>query len=388
MGARTIFKSGLTVLLALAVAAPAFAAGKEALYLRTSVSLGALTGASDAVFTGTLQTVVERDGAGIAVCTVDSTLKGIQRSEFALHLNDPAWKPAGPFLAFAVLCSDGNWRLAGGESFGAVPLEETSRDLFLQTVQAHLNREDAKARAAKLLEGFRSSVHRLRADAVVDFHLEPALLDHLDADGRSALLAPLRDASARAHLHRDMAYAVLNVGRIGGDDAFDALIAYLNEPEARPFSDPLARAFLGLGAAYAQPFLVRFLEQTDAGALPAYITVAANLKLVAAGTRMTALASHADETVRLYAILGLGDLGDETSTAFLSELLRDEERPLQERRYAVLALGHALVPAGVQTLVEMETKAEDPALRKFIHAFRRYPARTRHLLLRGLYDED
>jgi hypothetical protein len=380
-------KAAWVLVLAAAGAAPALAGGKRgSVYERTAVSIGALARASAAVFTAEA-TAVSRVEEGLLVrVRVGETLKGTPPAEVVLAADDASWDPRGAFLAFATPRPGGAWRLAGDAAFGAVSLPAADREAILATARAHLQ-PDAKVRARALQAGFAGPCDRLRRDAAVDLYREPALLAHWTDEEKAALAAPLATAEGREPFSGELPALVVLAGRVGGAAGLEPLVAFLRDPRGLPCAESFVQALGLMDRGFAVGALAeKFAKETEPEALPGFILALAGLKAEAARAKIGALAGHEDGRVRKFAILGLGDLGGAASVAPLASILGDEARALVERKLAVVALHQSGDPAGVQAICKAEETAGDPALRGFVKAYRKDPARERKLLLRSLGD--
>jgi hypothetical protein len=362
---------------------PAFAGKRKTLYAREAVSIGALTAKAGNVFIGEVDSAVPGDPPS-AVIKVAEVLKGEPWTEVELQIDDPDKLPSGTFLGFAMAGKNGTWILLGSEEFGAIPLTPQNEAAFRGAVSVHLDAKNPKARATALMAAFRGNVARLRSDAVVDLWRESALLAHVAGADRDALTAVLADKALRCAFNGELPCLIEVTGRVGGDKAFESLASFLRERESLVYAHYVVRGFGALDRAYLTgPLLQRFGQEKDTTALAGQITVLAGLKVVQAFNRIASHASHADATVRKFAILGLGDLGGTPSVAALRGVLEGDGRPLIERKLAVVALAGTGQPDGIRLICSTEETSDDPALKSFIHTFRRYPARTRILLLRS-----
>jgi hypothetical protein len=371
----------------LAILASPAGAATQSLYDRFDVSLGALAAASERIVLARAAGSGQAEDGLLVVFRSTGSLKGEAPAEFVLRLDSDAKAPEGEVLAFLVRSESGAWALRGGPEFGLLLLDSACsaahRTALLDTVRAHLDRPAAQTRAKTLMAGFREGSPRLVGDALVDLYREPALLPLLKPEDRSELLAALSDPARRRDLAGELPALTITAGRIGGDAAYRALEAFLGDPSAVAFSGPLVKAFEALGPAWREALLDRFGKESDPSVLRGFLTVIAGLKERAALNRFVELASSADATVRKFAIAGMGDLGGPDAVAALSAILSAGERPLIERKLAVVALAETGEPAGIRRLCDEETATTDAALRDFIAAFRKNPGRERILTLRG-----
>jgi hypothetical protein len=309
--------------------------------------------------------------------------KGDAPAQVSFRIDNGDFEPRGAYLVFVRPARNMAWGAIGREEYGMIPLTDKTREAVLQRLAAHLDASDAKGRAARLMADFRGWVKRLKTDAIVDLYLEPALLDHVTDADRSLLLKSLSDPTLRDFFRLEIPGLVVTAGRIGGPAAFDAIDAALSDPLVLAYIPAFKMAMESLDAGFvSKTLLARFEAEKKASRLPAYITLLAELKVQGAFARVTALLDHEESLVREFAILGAGDLHNPASVKTLEPVLLDGERSLRERKLAVVALGYCGDPAGVDLLVKTEGETKDAALKAFIQTFRRYPARTRALLLK------
>jgi hypothetical protein len=373
----------------LALAAVPAGAATRAVYDRNDVSLGALASASERVLIARVQGSGETEGGILAVFRVTETLKGAALEEFTLRFDPEAAVPQGEVLAFLVRTEGGGFGLRGGEDFGLMLLDSPCcaphRTAILDTVRAHVDRTAVAARARLLAASFREGPERLRADAVVDLYREPALLPLLPSEDRAALLGALSDPAQRQALWPELTALAVVAGRIGGEAAYRALEAFLGDPSAVRCAGGLVKGFEALGPAWREALLDRFGKEADPSVLRGFLTVLAGLKERAALNRFADLASSSDATVRKFAIAGLGDLGGAEAVAALSAVLSAGDRPLIERKLAVIGLAETGEPAWIRRLCDEEGATTDPDLRAFIAAYRKDPGRERTLTLRTAF---
>jgi len=380
-------KALLACLLVGALAVPALAADharSHAIYDRTTVSIGTMAEKAALVFAGEVvgATFTDED-VKVLTCKPKEIFKGSPVEQVSFRIDDGNWVPHGEYLVFAVPARLSPWGVLGGQEYGMIPLTKETRDSILATLDAHLH-GDAENRAKTLVAGFQGWIERLKRDALVDFYLEPALLEHLTDAQRGLFVSTVAKPALREFFRPELHALMVNVGRIQGRAAFDALVGILPDKEALTVIPAFTKAFESMDPAFvAKNLNARFQAEQNAKVLPAFIAILAELKLQVSFDRVRLLMSHENKLVREFAILGTGDLGTHGSVNALAPVLLDAERPLRERKLAVVAMAYSGDPAGVDRICEFQEKTGDDALREFIQTFRKFPARTRALLLKG-----
>ncbi|MHC4778610.1 MAG: HEAT repeat domain-containing protein [Planctomycetota bacterium] len=376
-------KTAVFVVLLLGVLCTPLIAGTRAVYNRPSVSIGALSKAAPVVFRGEAVSVLNSGKALSVVCRVDETFKGPEYPEVMLEIGNTSWNPEGKLLFFAVPNELGSFYLVGGSGFGAVRLSGDSKAV-IDTLKAHLEPADGESKAKILMNGFKSTNHRLQGDAVVDLYREPSLLVHLTARDKGDLLAAMEDEASRANFRSELPYFIALAGHVGGNGAFDALCEVLTDPHTLCYASHVTHTFSKMDVkSVVANLLDRFGKEKGAGALPGLITALAGLKAEEARDRISSLTRHGDGLVRKFAVLGMGDLGGEPSVTFLGSMLDDRDRPMVERKLAVVALAQTGLPSGIRAICKAE-ETDDQEFLTYIRKFRRFPARTRALLIREI----